>query len=105
MTITSPTLHTAARDLLLLSAEAGWHTRISFGEDTGGSPFVSVQGANANPDLPAQFYVTWHTRKTGTYRLFTCMAGTSRARLADRSLKHVKSLIQDTAHGAEEGTS
>jgi len=59
----------AARDLVEL-AEATDETTWAAGadEDSGGSPFFVVQVGHP---LGAQYKLTWHTRGTGSYRLFS----------------------------------
>lgn len=51
---------------LLLSR---WAFVVNHGEDTGGSPYINIEAARGNQML----YITWHTRETGTYRLFACL--------------------------------
>lgn len=51
---------------LLLSR---WSFVVNHGTDTGGSPYINVEAARDNQKL----YITWHTRETGTYRLFSCL--------------------------------
>jgi len=48
----------------------GWNFVVNHGKDTGNSPYISVEARRDNESL----IITWHTRATGTYRLFTCMA-------------------------------
>lgn len=43
---------------------------VNHGEDTGGSPFVSITVKWPQHEVRA----TWHTRNTGTYRLFSALA-------------------------------
>jgi len=47
----------------------GWSYFLNHGKDTGDSPFISVEARRDNVDVR----ITWHTRATGTYRLFSCM--------------------------------
>lgn len=47
----------------------GWSFYVQHGSDTGDSPFLHVEGKRGNEHV----YITWHTRATGTYRLFSCM--------------------------------
>jgi len=50
----------------------GWNFQIVHGKDTGDSPFVSVEALKAGRE---HLCLTWHTRASGRYRLFSCMAG------------------------------
>lgn len=85
-------LHPAARDLLLLCADAGWDVAVGHGVDTGGSPYVTVRAARQAPD--GYLDLTWHTRATGTYRLFSCLLGRSRSTVRDSTLRDVKALVR-----------
>lgn len=49
---------------------AGRSFLVSHGEDTGGSPFVALTVKWDD----AEVRLTWHTRGTGTYRLFSALA-------------------------------
>jgi len=71
--MTTPNVHPAARELLLCAVDHGWSATLEHGIDTGENPCVIV---TARRELsPYQVRVTWHTRKTGTYRLFSATAG------------------------------
>lgn len=59
----------AARSLVEYADWAGWRHAVADGVDTGGSPFVTV--ALRHPESGHAFRITWHTRNTGTYRLFS----------------------------------
>ena len=63
------------KELIGLLVDGGWSFVLNHGEDTGGSPFVTIE-ARRPSDHPRGFdhlMITWHTRNTGTYRLFSCM--------------------------------
>jgi len=47
----------------------GWSFMVNRGKDTGEHPFISVEARRGRQDVR----ITWHTRATGTYRLFSCM--------------------------------
>jgi len=66
---------TAALDLAFKAAEAGWGVAFKPGADSGGSKFVEVKGfmPGTGDRSDRKFTVTWHTRDTGTYRLFSCL--------------------------------
>lgn len=67
--ITRPVLPKAAADLVACAAEHGWRIAAGYGRDSGNAPFVEIQLAN---DDPKRLYkICWHTRDTGTYRLFS----------------------------------
>jgi hypothetical protein len=46
-----------------------WSFVVNHGKDTGDSPFISTEARRGNDHV----MITWHTRATGTYRLFSCM--------------------------------
>lgn len=58
----------AARALLDLAITYDWPVAWLPSVDSGGNPYVTVRGRH--PDGRA-FEATWHTRATGTYRLFS----------------------------------
>lgn len=47
----------------------GWSFVVQHGKDTGDHPFISIEGRRDMQHV----MITWHTRATGTYRLFSCM--------------------------------
>lgn len=49
--------------------ENDWSFALSHGADTGGADYVTIHAARDNHEL----WATWHTRGTGTYRLFSCL--------------------------------
>ena len=59
-----------ATELLMLASWHGWAVAYVPGVDTGGNPFVTVQGQRDG----VPFDATWHTRPTGgkSYRLTNC---------------------------------
>ena len=56
-------------DLVVELTAYGWSFMLNHGKDTGNSPFVSVEARRENEHI----MITWHTRATGTYRLFSCL--------------------------------
>jgi hypothetical protein len=66
--ISDPRVPPDFRRLPEIAREHGWAVGHQFSVDNGGSPFVTVAIAKR-----AAYYVrlTWHTRATGTYRLFS----------------------------------
>ncbi|MDI5969875.1 hypothetical protein POF50_011100 [Streptomyces sp. SL13] len=60
-------LPAAARELEDVALAHGWRVAHQFSVDIGGSPFVRVHVVNRSAYY---FRITWHTRMTGTYRLF-----------------------------------
>lgn len=46
-----------------------WSYVLNHSEDTGGSPYIAIEARRGQDSV----MVTWHTRATGSYRLFTCM--------------------------------
>lgn len=61
---------TKAIDLAAEALEHGWTVRITPGRDSGSNPFVTVEAASG---FDRYVSVTWHTRGTGTYRLFNAV--------------------------------
>lgn len=59
------------RELIIELMDAGWSFVVQHGKDTGDHPFISVEAKKAKDG--GTIRVTWHTRATGTYRLFSCM--------------------------------
>lgn len=67
----------AAAELLELAESREWKTGTQHGEDSGGSPFVTIAIGRKFADGTIFYYkITWHTRNTGTYRLFGKIART-----------------------------
>lgn len=60
---------TKCQHLITALALGGWSFVVNHGKDTGDSPFISIEARRGNQDVR----ITWHTRETGTYRLFSCM--------------------------------
>ncbi|MEU9890213.1 hypothetical protein [Sphaerisporangium sp. NPDC051011] len=58
-----------ARQLLDLARAHGWRTLVNPATDTGGHVFVAVKVGRSRPWI--QVDITWHTRDTGTFRLFS----------------------------------
>lgn len=66
------------REVTNAAIEAGRSFIVSHGQDTGGSPFVSVTVKwDAN-----EVRITWHTRDVGSYRAFLCDGSNVWPRLA-----------------------
>lgn len=59
----------AAVGLLNTAALAKWSTGWQWNADNGDNPYVTVHVAN--PDTREYFKYTWHSRGTGTLRLFS----------------------------------
>jgi hypothetical protein len=96
----------AAAGLLDAAREAGWLWALSWQADTSGNPFVSLhlgylEDAPAeDPDMLAalrayQIRATWHTRDTGTLRLFSLIVQQPRQDWRDRSVKAALQLISE----------
>lgn len=60
----------AARALALEAVAKGWTAGWMEGEDNGGNPFITLHMGKREG---AYYTITWHTRDTGTYRLFSKM--------------------------------
>jgi hypothetical protein len=65
----SATYPTKLTDLVVALTAGGWSFMVNHGKDTGSSPFISTEARRDNDHV----MITWHTRATGTYRLFSCM--------------------------------
>lgn len=62
-------LPAAARNLINTASAAGWVTGWVWESDKGGSPFVTV---HVMSDATGEYFkYTWHSRGTGTLRLFS----------------------------------
>lgn len=57
-------------ELTTAALTAGRSYLVEHNEDTGGNPFVAITVKWADHEIRA----TWHTRKTGTYQLFSVIA-------------------------------
>lgn len=57
------------KDLIAALMHGGWSFVVQRGVDTGNNPYISTEARRDKDTL----MITWHTRGTGTYRLFTCM--------------------------------
>lgn len=81
-----------ARELINACLDNGWSVLVQHGIDTGSSPYISIEAAKpGNRKIRA----TWHTRASGTYRLFSCMAG--RPGLRDATLKDALAFAREVA--------
>jgi hypothetical protein len=73
--IAQPSLPKAAVELIRCAADHGWRIGVGHGLDSGDSPFINIELGINDPSW--LYRLTWHTRGTGTYRLFTkiCRGG------------------------------
>ena len=78
-----------ARPLVDALLAAGWSFMVAHGKDTGSSPYVSVEGKGPDSEVKC----TWHTRGTGTYRLFTSIVRLPGRAWHDATLKKVLEVI------------
>jgi hypothetical protein len=81
-----------ARELIDACLDNGWSILVQHGIDTGSSPYISVEAAKPTN---RKIKVTWHTRNTGTYRLFSCMTG--RPGMRDVTLKAALAFAREVA--------
>lgn len=88
-------------DLIALLDESGWSYGVSQARDSGGAPFITVRGL-PHWDQFTEVQVTWHSRSTGTLRLFSCMARQLRRGFYDLSLKAARELITPEPEGGEQ---
>ena len=57
------------KDLVCDLTDCGWSFVVQHNKDTGEHPYIGIEARRGDDHL----MVTWHTRATGTYRIFTCM--------------------------------
>jgi hypothetical protein len=57
------------KDVTTSLLDYGWSFVLQHGKDTGDHPYINIEARRDSQHV----YITWHTRATGTYRLFTCM--------------------------------
>lgn len=57
------------RGLVADLTDGGWSFMVNHGTDTGDNPYIAIEARRGKDSI----MITWHTRATGTYRLFTCM--------------------------------
>lgn len=79
----------AARELLTTALDNGWSAQLARFSDTGGSPYIVVKAVRGEDECVE---VTWHTRDTGTYRLFRASTGVYLAR-RDVTLKQARAVV------------
>lgn len=87
-------VHPAARELLLLAIDNGWSAGLKHQTDSAQNPYVTVTAVR--PEQPKRVEVTWHTRKTGTYRLFTCLVGAG-VSAHDTTLQGARQALEEEA--------
>lgn len=68
--MTTPAYPSKLSDVVTALLDHGWSFVLQHGTDTGNSPFISVEAKKSKDG--ETIHITWHTRATGTYRLFTC---------------------------------
>lgn len=72
-------------------AENGWSFMVQHGSDTGGCPYISVEGRKGE----SKVYATWHSRNAKGFGLFTCMMSNGRSQVHDATLKAVMQWTED----------
>lgn len=91
---------TRARALLDAAIDHGWAVAWQPGSDTSGAPFVTVRAV----DTDTEIRVTWHTRATGTYRLFSAIAREPGSRgWRDVTLTQAEAIIRRAVQVEREG--
>lgn len=90
---------TRARALLDAAIDHGWAAAWQPGFDTSGAPFVTVRAVHRNTGAAAdtEIRVTWHTRATGTYRLFSAIAREPGRNWHDITLTQAEAIIRRAA--------
>lgn len=89
MSSTTKPNHAASREFLDLALDHGWSASYVHGKDTGENPFITVTAVREERERVS---ITWHTRETGTYRLFSCLLG-GRGAERDGTLTQAKALV------------
>jgi hypothetical protein len=86
-----------ARRLLEAARESGWLWTVQWMADSADSPFVGViVGRSSGGEArPFQIRATWHTRGTGTLRLFSLTSQSPWSGPRDMSLKAAIWVIYD----------
>jgi hypothetical protein len=79
--------------LIELLDSSGWSFAVQHGSDSGGALFIAVQGRPGWDDVTA-IRVTWHSRDTGTLRLFSCMGRQPYRGWRDLPLHRLRDMIQ-----------
>ena len=97
-----PTGHATSREFLTLALDHGWSASYVHGEDTAGNPHITV---TARGDKGEAVRVTWHTRKTGTYRLFNVLTRGPVGGWRDGTLTSAKVHIKEGATLSDESDS
>lgn len=82
------------REFIIELMDAGWSFVVQHGKDTGDSPYISIEAKRSKESDTIR--ATWHTRATGTYRLFTCMVNKRDVTLA-KALDVVRKPQEDAA--------
>lgn len=86
--------HAASREFLTLALDHEWSASYVHGEDTGGNPYINVNAARGDEGEAVR--ITWHTRQTSTYRLFSVLTRGTVGGWRDGTLKSAKALIADS---------
>ena len=67
--MTTPTYPKKLNEVVTGLLDYGWNFVVNHGKDTGGNPYIGIEARRDTQHV----MITWHTRATGTYRIFTCM--------------------------------
>lgn len=78
--------------LITLLDSTGWSYSLQHGLDSSGHPFITINGIPHWDDITA-IRATWHTRNTGTLRLFSCMARQPYRGWRDMPLSKIRRII------------
>lgn len=81
-----------ARQFLTDALDQDWSGALARGTDSGGAPFVTVRALDASG---TELRLTWHTRGTGTYRLFSAMRQTKTRKWHDITLKEAQETLRE----------
>lgn len=79
-----------ARQFLNEALDRDWSGALTRGHDSGSAPYATVIVRDA---AGTEMRLTWHTRATGTYRLFSAMRRTPRKDWHDVTLKEAQAAL------------
>lgn len=76
--------------LAIDAMEAGWTVLVKPQVDFGDNPFITVEGVKGD----AYFSATWHTRDTGSYRVFGATLGRHKSSASRSTLRAIREQLE-----------
>jgi hypothetical protein len=67
--MSTPTYPKRLNEVVTSLVDYGWSFVVQHNKDTGDHPYIGIEARRDTQHV----MITWHTRATGTYRIFTCM--------------------------------